>query len=222
MGIEQLVLKLISLVLALSLGDHAALIDEIKSAEIELQEMAIRIEMNGPEASGLEYHDHAWFDGNTLVFYPPENEDAAYTIPEGTVAIMPSAFHDNSSIRQVICPDSLIYIGSEAFAQTPLSKIDLDHVLFIGSSAFEGTGLSAITFSDQIVWLDSFAFFGARIKRNTHVTLPSTLIYIGDDIIVSGNSAWDTYEPIYEVIEGSYAHEWATESDCKYILTRTK
>jgi len=162
MNIEQLVINLILLIFALSPSNNAT--DEIMSAQIELMDIAIQIQMNDFDLSELNYHDNAWFDGSILVYYPPENDDAIYSIPEGTAAIMPLAFHYNDKIRQIICPDSLIYIGEEAFAQTSLSSINLDHVLIIGSSAFEGTNLSDIRLSDQIIWIDSFAFYGAGIE----------------------------------------------------------
>lgn len=222
MVIDQLVFRLVTLILALSLSNNTTLIDEIMSTQLELKNIAIRSELSDLDASELEYHDNAWFSGNILVYYPPGNEDTIYSIPEGTVAIMPLAFHYNDKIRQIICPDSLLYIGSEAFAQTTLATINLDSVLLIGSSAFEGTDLTSVSFSEEIKWIDSFAFYGIQFEENTHVRLPSTLMYIGDDIIVTGTSAWDTWEPVYEVVPGSYAYEWAEENGYDYLLIESK
>ncbi|MBR6863183.1 MAG: leucine-rich repeat domain-containing protein [Acidaminococcaceae bacterium] len=218
MGIEQLVARLISLVLLLTAGYNPSIIDELTSTELALKDVAIGVFSGDFDRSAFEFRDNAWFAGSVLVFYPPENKNTSYSIPEGTTAIMPMAFHYNDYIQQITCPASLVYIGSEAFCQTHLSGIDLNHVKMIGGSAFEGTGLSVVNLPDQIVYIGPFAFYGVRIKKNTHVVLPPTLLYIGSDIVVSGNSSYDTFEPIYEVISGSYAYDWVLENGYDYVV----
>ena len=210
----KLIKRMVCLILTLVVGDNSA-INEIRSLEIELNNVYVTDIIDN---QSIEYHDNAYFVDDVLVFYPQENRQEFYAIPEGTIAILPRAFTYNTFIKEIQCPSSLVLIGSRAFRQTPLERINLESVLYIGSSAFEGTSLTKVTLSKEIKWIGTYAFWGIRIKRTSHLILPDTLVYIGDDIMVSGTSSYDSFTPIFDVYDGSVGYQWANENGYNYSL----
>ena len=53
--------------------------------------------------------------GRTLVLYLPTKMDTDVTVPDGTVAIVDTAFAHNTSLRRVVLPEGLTTIGYGAF-----------------------------------------------------------------------------------------------------------
>lgn len=81
------------------------------------------------------------------------------TIPEGIVAIRASAFRWNNSIRELVLPNSLTFIGDRALAGTKITNIVIPpNVTEIGGYAFGGVPLSTITLSPGIQTIETGAF----------------------------------------------------------------
>lgn len=137
-------------------------------------------------------------------------------IPDSIREIPDSAFCGCSSLESVTIPDSITYIGRSAFTScTNLTNVVIpDSVSSIDELAFQGTAiqsitlpgsldtvkgyafqnneyLQSVTFSEDIEYIDSFAFNGCdNIKT---AVIPSTVWYIGENALGSGENMTDIY-----------------------------
>jgi len=118
---------------------------------------------------------------NTLTRYTGQNR--IIIIPQNVTSIADQAFMNNTVIEEVVFPDGLEIIGSEAFSGcTALRKINLisSSVVEIGSKAFNNcAAVEAIKLPNTTYFIGSYAFYGcASLKdinlQNTNV---STLSY---------------------------------------------
>ncbi len=108
-------------------------------------------------------------------------DSGAITIREGTVGICANAF-SNSKLQTVALPDSLAYIGANAFNScNQLRSITLPAgVKKIGDYAFNAcSGLESVVFSEGLVRIGSFAFNCCRNLKS--VVIPRTVTDIGED-----------------------------------------
>ena len=171
--------------------------------------------------SEITFRDGAYFIGNILYKYPNsyddiENQCIEYAVPDGTIAICPSAFYYNKHLKSVSIPSSVRYIGMNAFGQQ-LNLQDItfsEGLLFIGHSVFEGdfnVDVSRICLPDSLMWLGSSAFRGCKINKGQHMRLPKSLVWIGEEVFWDGHSEIDDWTPIYEVYAGSYAFNWVSD-----------
>ena len=137
-----------------------------------------------------------------LVCYPPAKSDTEYTVPDGVVALNPSAFSMCKNLEKINLPDSLERIGEFCFSEctsldnvvipenvseldfytfgtcTSLTNIKLpDKMHTIGGGAFsQCTSLKNIVFPKYIQQIGQAAFASTGF---TEIELPSTLQEIG-------------------------------------------
>jgi hypothetical protein len=105
------------------------------------------------------------------------------TFPETLVKIMDGpaegqgAFSGNK-IKEIIFPDSLVYVGAEAFYGSNVEKVVLgENVTYLGPKAFKYNNISSVTFNDKLVMIDIQAFrFNAQLSI---VNLPETVTSLG-------------------------------------------
>lgn len=97
-----------------------------------------------------------------LYCYPPAKEGSAYTIADGVVEIMPSAFANSASLTDVAFPDSLLYIDNWAFAYSGITSLVMpDSVTELGQYAFAYcTGLTQVTFPESLELIEAACFGG--------------------------------------------------------------
>lgn len=98
-----------------------------------------------------------------LYAYPAGRDDLSYTIPDGVVEIMPSAF-SNTAMTEIVFPDSLLYIDTWAFVYCSLESLDFpDSLTEIGQYAFAySTGFTEIVFPDSLELISAAAFAGCE------------------------------------------------------------
>jgi hypothetical protein len=87
----------------------------------------------------------------------------------------------NRNITRVQIPNSVTYIGEEAFYENNLTSITIpDSVTSIGSSAFFGNKLTSVTIGNSVTYIGNSAF-GSYYGENqlTSVTIPDSVTYIG-------------------------------------------
>ncbi len=102
-------------------------------------------------------------DGLYLIYYPTAKADTSYSIADGVVQIMPSAFAQ-TCLTDVVFPDTLLYIDSWAFAYSSLETLNLPESLTeIGQYAFSYcTGLTEVTFPDSLELMEAACFAGCE------------------------------------------------------------
>ena len=98
--------------------------------------------------SNVLYRNDA--DGLHVVFSPPMNATADYTVRSGTVAVEAEAFASNASLRRVVLPEGVTTIGANAFdGATSLTELVIpDSVQY--SDNLVNTGLETIEYGTKI------------------------------------------------------------------------
>lgn len=87
-----------------------------------------------------------------------------------------------SELKKVVFPQTLETIGSEAFLESELSGdiVLPDSLKTIGEKAFCGTKITSVTMSDNVTYIDDYAFSDCGKLKNAH--LSNNLIKFGKDI----------------------------------------
>lgn len=134
------------------------------------------------------------------------------TIPESVVSIDVEAFYMCVSLTSVTIPDSVTCIGEWAFKECyDLTSVTIgSNVTSIGDIAFFGCeSLTNVIIPTNVSSVGSYAF--AHCYSLTSLTIPANVTYIG-------NSAFfECEELILTVQEGSYAEQYAKDSNIPYV-----
>lgn len=99
-------------------------------------------------------------------------------IPEGVTSIAGSAFESDGTIRSVIIPSSMKFIGSAAFWNTGLETVVINGVEEIGANAFNETDIREITLPVGVKKIGNSAFLDC--EKLTKVILLSGVEEIGE------------------------------------------
>lgn len=129
------------------------------------------------------------------------------TIPEGVERIEAYAFMGTANLKTVSMPETLKYVGHDAFNGSGLTSVTVmagveygstvfnncnsltdvtveDGVTIITSSMFRLTGFETLTLPDSVVTIDDGAFYDAALAS---VNLPSSLEEIGSNAFYGAN-----------------------------------
>lgn len=103
------------------------------------------------------------------------------TLEEGIERIGPSAFRLCKNLTEIVIPNSLVSIGSDAFSETGIKEINIPNsVKEIGGRAFtDCKDLTEVTFSAGLEIIDNCAF--ADCEKIASVTFPDSVKKIGLD-----------------------------------------
>ena len=101
------------------------------------------------------------------------DENGHVEVPDTVVQIGSKAFA-NSAIRSISIPDTVTHIQSGAFQNTPLLKeiILPDSIIHIGEEAFRGSAIEKINFPEGLQEIERWAFAHTNL---TNVTLPNSI-----------------------------------------------
>ena len=123
---------------------------------------------------------------NTLLSYFCGRQDAAYTIPQGILAIGDNAFAYVDSLQSITIPDSVTSIGHSAFLFCRgLTDVTIpDSVTSIGNSAFSGcSSLATVTLPASISEISDHLFFACDVLSS--VNIPDSVTRIGESAFAS-------------------------------------
>ena len=111
---------------------------------------------------------------------------ASVNIPEGVKVIEDNAFMD-SGIKNVVLPESLIYLGGTVFSGTALESIVFPNSLteIPGHVCYYCPNLTSVTLGNKVTHIYPNAFTGCA--NLTSITLPETITYIGNGALESSN-----------------------------------
>jgi len=116
-------------------------------------------------------------DKSLLVVFPAKCATIELTLPDACIGISGAAF-DRTGIRKVTVGNKFRAIDGFAFCQSQLAEFNFpESLVFIGEQAFAGTQLTKVELPANLPELQQATF--AECKSLTEVTLPASLNYIG-------------------------------------------
>ncbi len=122
----------------------------------------------------------------TEIVYYPQGKGGEYTIPDTVSVIAAGVFSGNQSLTKLIIPNTVSYIGEEAFKNTKIGKITFEgdvyaDELIIAKSAFQGAYLAVddtkFVLPKHTKSIGDYAFSGIYYKN---IELNEGLETIGD------------------------------------------
>ena len=148
-----------------------------------------------------------WFDekpdyqpvylGRMLYTYkgPPPSDYFTVNVKEGTIAISPLAFY-NKKLGDITFPDSLVYVGGNAFYNTQWLKNQPVGPVYVGNILVGYSGEVPLTetnfeVKEGTVCIAGTAFY--KSDRITSINIPASVQYIG-------NSAFNGCKNLEEVV----------------------
>ena len=107
-------------------------------------------------------------DGKKFVLFITANGSDTYTVPDGVVEIMDSAFEERGGVYNVILPDSVVRLGDSAFSCCfTLASIKLSKNLkYMGHHVFYNTSLKSIVIPDGVQSIEESAFWRCSDLQN--------------------------------------------------------
>lgn len=125
-------------------------------------------------------------DNQLFICYPPAKGDKEYTVPDGTLALNPSAFAVCKSLEKVNLPDSLQSIDLYCFAECEkLNNVVIpEKVDMLDMFSFTGcTALDSITLPEEMHVIGAGAFY--KCTSLSSIEFPKYLMEIGQGAFVS-------------------------------------
>ena len=147
-------------------------------------------------------------DGTEIIYYP-QGKSGPYDIPATVTTIANGVFSENKSITELTIPNTVSYIGEEAFKGTKIGKITFvgndyadsltiaksafqnayfeeydfslpAHTKHIGEYAFAGAYFQSITLNDGLETLGNYAFYFPNGFGGLTITIPKSVTSIGE------------------------------------------
>lgn len=121
--------------------------------------------------------------GKTEILFFPQGKSGVYTLPDTVSVIADGVFNYITGITRLVIPNSITYIGNEAFLGSSIKEIFFNGgvpagELHIGDRAFEMTNaLTSIVLPAHTKSIGSYAFNGSRVGS---ISLNAGLETIGD------------------------------------------
>lgn len=117
-------------------------------------------------------------DKTTLILYPSDKQQDAYTIPNSVTEIEERAFI-RTRLKSVTIPHSVTKIGRDAFAYSDLTSVAIPgSVTAIGESTFQGcVRLASATIEEGVASIGMYAFMACTSL--TSIKIPRSVVSVG-------------------------------------------
>lgn len=150
-------------------------------------------------------------DGMTVYRYPPARDAREYTLPEGVYAIADGAFRGAEYLTDIRLPDTLGWIGGEAFADCirlrSIAFTDEMPLTFVPDGVFSGCkALADVVLSGNICSIGSRAFFGCNTLQQIYI--PESVEGIAAMAFSAAQAEKLTIAGVYGSEAWSYAMEY--------------
>ncbi len=132
-------------------------------SEINIPDKVITIQNDSFKNTAYYNNPDNWIDGVLYIgnhLIAADDSIEACIIKDDTLTIAPSAFAYNSNLEKVIFPESLLYVGENAFLMTSIKEAILPNIKSISESTFGGCNrLEKIEF-ESVEKIEQSAFAG--------------------------------------------------------------
>ena len=145
-----------------------------------------------------------------LIAYLWNSDSESFSVPSGIRSIGNEAFYKHKELQQIKLPETLVYIGDAAFAESGLTSIKIPNsVVSLGSSTFSSCdALKSVDLPSNL----------AQIERNTFsecsslesVQFPKSLNVIGEGAFYNCTSLTELKLPENLFVIGDYAFLYCT------------
>ena len=151
-----------------------------KKPELKIENLSTEVtEQDLENAVEDEYGVKYSRDGRRLLKVS-NSLDGSYKIKENTKVICNDAFWGCTSLSCIVIPNSVTYIGDDAFSMTALSSVVIPNsVTSIGKGTFWNcTFLSSIVIPNSVTSIGNRAFVGCKSLSN--IVIPNSVTSIGN------------------------------------------
>ena len=133
------------------------------------------------------------------------SESESFSVPSGIRSIGNEAFYKHKELHQIKLPDTLVYIGDAAFAESGLTSVKIPNsVVSIGSNAFSGCeALETVSLPSNLAQIERYTFSECSSLKDIH--FPKTLISIGEGAFYNCVSLTDLKLPENLFVISDYA-----------------
>lgn len=138
-------------------------------------------------------------------------EAKVIAVPYGVTKLSDYAFGRQSTITNVILPDTVTSIGAHAFRITSITSIDLPkNLTSIDNCAFSGTNITTINLPESLTSLGEEVFYSCKLL--TSITIPNKITNLGVESFSGCTSLTTVVLP-----EGLKSIAYSTFSGCKSL-----
>lgn len=123
---------------------------------------------------------------STDLFYGGQEIEAEYDIPKGTEIIGDGAFQKCGGLSRISIPNTVVRIGSYAFAETALESIEIpDSVTSIGDLAFYSTNVEKVSIPDSVTEIGANPFAGCENLTSIKASKSNSTLGSKDGVLFS-------------------------------------
>jgi hypothetical protein len=121
-----------------------------------------------------------YYGNDNVITIPPRWGNLPIIGIQGTTRR--KCFH-GISITSIIIPNSIIFIGSNTFADTGLTSVTIPNsIISIGNEAFSGNQLTTVTIPNSVTTIGGAAFSNNKLQS---IVIPNNVISIGDNAFLN-------------------------------------
>ena len=145
-----------------------------------------------------------------LIAYLWNSDSESFSVPSGIRSIGNEAFYKHKELQQIKLPETLVYIGDAAFAESGLTSIKIPNsVVSLGSNTFSSCeALESVDLPSGLAQIERNAFSECSSLKD--IRFPKSLNVIGEGAFYNCTSLTDLKLPEKLFVIGDYAFLFCT------------